>query len=124
MLKIADRTFFLGHVEDVPSFLRSIDIFALSSDTEQMPNSLLQAMATGRPIAAVDVGDVRYIVAPENRELVVPRDDQGALTAALAALVSDPRRREALGCLNQQRAREHYSLDGMVAAYGALLQAA
>jgi glycosyltransferase involved in cell wall biosynthesis len=124
MLKIADRTFFLGHVEDVPRFMRAIDIFALSSDTEQMPNSLLQAMAAGRPVAAVDVGDVRHIVAPENRELVVDRDKEGALTAALAALASDPQRRETLGRLNQQRAREQYSLDGMVAAYGALLQAA
>lgn len=123
MLKIADRTFFLGHIEDVPRFMRSIDIFALSSDTEQMPNSLLQAMAAGRPIAAVDVGDVRHIVAPENRELVVDRDKEGALTAALVALASDPRRRETLGRLNQRRAREQYSLDGMVAAYGALLRA-
>jgi glycosyltransferase involved in cell wall biosynthesis len=122
-LKIADRTFFLGHVEDVPAFMRSIDIFALSSDTEQMPNSLLQAMAAGRSVAAVDVGDVRHIVSPENRELVVPRDNEGALAAALAALVSDPQRQETLGRLNQQRVKAHYSFDSMVAAYGALLRA-
>jgi glycosyltransferase involved in cell wall biosynthesis len=122
-LKIADRTFFLGHVEDVPAFMRSIDIFALSSDTEQMPNSLLQAMAAGRSVAAVDVGDVRHIVSPENRELVVPRDNEGALAAALAALVSDPQRQETLGRLNQQRVKTHYSFDSMVAAYGALLRA-
>ena len=122
-LKIADCTFFLGHVEDVPAFMRSIDIFALSSDTEQMPNSLLQAMAAGRSVAAVDVGDVRHIVSPENRELVVPRDNEGALAAALAALVSDPQRRETLGRLNQQRVKAHYSFDNMVAAYGALLRA-
>jgi glycosyltransferase involved in cell wall biosynthesis len=123
-LNIADRTHFLGHIDDVPAFMRSIDIFALSSDTEQMPNSLLQAMAAGRPVAAVDVGDVREMVAPENRALVVPRDAAGALTAALAALAADPTRREALGRLNQQRVTAHYSLDSMVAAYGALLHAA
>lgn len=122
-LKIAERAHFLGHVDDIPAFMRSIDIFALSSDTEQMPNSLLQAMAAGRPVAAVDVGDVREIVAPENRPLVVARDEEGALTAAISALASDPSRREALGRLNQQRARTHYSFDGMVAAYGALFQA-
>lgn len=122
-LGIADRTVFLGHVEDVPAVLRGIDIFALSSDTEQMPNSLLQAMAAGRPVAAVDVGDVARIVAPENRSLVVPRDEQGALTAALTSLVGDAGRREALGRLNQERVERYYSLDAMVAAYGALLGA-
>lgn len=122
-LGIAERTYFLGHVDNVPTMLRGIDIFALSSDTEQMPNSLLQAMSAGRPVAAVDVGDVRGIVAPENQPLVVPRDDQGALVAALTALAGDAPRRETLGRLNQQRIRAHYSLDGMIAAYGALLGA-
>jgi glycosyltransferase involved in cell wall biosynthesis len=122
-LKIAERTHFLGHVDDVPAMLRGIDIFALSSDTEQMPNSLLQAMAAGRPVAAVDVGDVARIVDPENRPLVVPRDDQAALSAALAALIADAPRRARLGRANQRRIKAHYSLDGMIAAYGALLGA-
>jgi L-malate glycosyltransferase len=122
-LNISERTRFLGHVEDVPSILRSIDIFALSSDTEQMPNSLLQAMSAARPVAAVDVGDVRAIVALENRAFIVPRDDEQKLTAALAMLVADPLRREELGRSNRERIRAHYSLDGMVAAYDALFNA-
>ena len=123
-LGIAERTTFLGHVEDVPAVLRGIDIFALSSDTEQMPNSLLQAMAAGRPVAAVDVGDVAHIVAQENRPFVVPRDASGALAGALAALAADAPRRRDLGQLNQERVKAHYSLEGMIAAYGALLGAA
>jgi len=123
-LGIAERTRFLGHVEDVPAVLRGLDVFALSSDTEQMPNSLLQAMAAGRPVAAVDVGDVAHIVAAENRPLVVPRDEAGALTEALAALVADPARRANLGEANQTRVRAHYSLEGMIAAYSALFGAA
>ncbi|WP_340118822.1 glycosyltransferase [Pelagibius sp. 7325] len=119
-LGIAGRSRFLGHVEDVPAVLRALDIFALSSDTEQMPNSLLQAMAAGRPVAAVDVGDVARIVAGDNRALVVPRDAEGALTAALAALAGDADRRRALGAANRERAAAHYSLDGMIAAYAAL----
>ena len=122
-LGIAGRARFLGHVEDVPAALRAMDIFALSSDTEQMPNSLLQAMAAGRPVAAVDVGDVARIVATENRSLVVPRDEEGALTGALETLVSNPERRQTLGAANQARARDQYSLDGMIAAYAALLGA-
>lgn len=123
-LGTAEQTSFLGHVDDVPAVLRGIDVFALSSDTEQMPNSLLQAMAAGRPVAAVDVGDVARIVAPANRPLVVPRDEEGALTAALAVLVGDAARRREVGRLNQERIKMHYSLDGMIAAYGDLLGAA
>jgi glycosyltransferase involved in cell wall biosynthesis len=120
-LQIAHRTHFLGHVEDVPALLRSIDVFVLSSDTEQMPNSLLQAMAAARPVAGVDVGDVKMIVSPENRIFVVPREDEVALTSALSALIADPARREKLGRLNQEHIKAHYSLDGMVAAYRDLL---
>ena len=122
-LGIAERTVFLGHVENVPAVLRGLDIFALSSDTEQMPNSLLQAMAAARPVAAVDVGDVACIVAPENRALVVQRGEEAALAGALAALAGDARRRRRLGRLNQERAKAKYSLAAMVRAYGALLGA-
>lgn len=122
-LGIAARTAFLGHVEDVPAVLRGFDIFALSSDTEQMPNSLLQAMAAARPIAAVDVGDVACMVAPENQPLVVRRDDVTALAGALAILASDASRRRTLGRLNRKRAKAKYSLKAMVGAYGALLAA-
>lgn len=120
-LGIADCTYFLGHVEDVPAVLRGIDVFALSSDTEQMPNSLLQAMAAGRPVAAVDVGDVRAIVAEENRRFVVPRGDAAALAGALADLAGDATRRATLGRLNQERVKARYDLDDMVAAYSSLL---
>ncbi len=122
-LGIARRCHFRGHVEDVPSLLRQIDIFALSSDTEQMPNSLLQAMSAARPVAAVDVGDVREIVAEENRDLIVRRDDEESLTAALAKLAADPVLRGRMGHANQERIKAHYTLDGMVAAYGALFHA-
>jgi L-malate glycosyltransferase len=123
-LGIAERTRFLGHVDDVPAVLRGLDIFALSSDTEQMPNSLLQAMAAARPVAAVDVGDVARMVAQANRPLIVQRDDEQAFTRALAILAGDAVRRRALGRLNQERATTDYGLPAMVAAYGALLSAA
>ena len=119
-LHISDQTYFLGHVENVPSVLRAIDVFALSSNTEQMPNSLLQAMAAARPVAAVDVGDVCSIVSPQNRPFVVPCDDR-ALATALTALVCDANLRKALGQANQEHVRTHHSLEGMIAAYAALL---
>jgi len=80
-LGIADWVIFTGRVAP-ESVLGTFDIFALSSDTEQMPNALLEAMAASRAIAAVDVGDVKTIVCEENREFIVARDDEPAFAAA------------------------------------------
>ena len=80
-LGIGDRVIFVGQVTP-ETVLGAFDIFALSSDTEQMPNALLEAMAAGRAIAAVDVGDVKATVCDENRAFIVPRDDGPAFTAA------------------------------------------
>src|SRR3546814_13406713 len=82
-----------------------------------MPNSLLQAMAAARPVAAVDVGDLSRIVAPENRPLVVPRDRPGAMAEALAALAGAAPRRQVPGRLHQDRVKAAYSLQELIAAH-------
>ena len=120
-LGISDRVVFGGHVENVEDVLGSLDVFALSSDTEQMPNSLLQAMAAGLPVAAVDVGDVKHILAPENAPYVVARDG-GALPEALAQLLEDPRLRRRLGQTNQAHVRRHYNEQRMFEAYECLFE--
>ena len=80
-LGIADRVRFAGHVAAPAAEYARFDVFALPSDTEQMPLSVLEAMAAGLPVVSTDVGDVRAMVAEENAPLLVPKDD-----AALAAL--------------------------------------
>ncbi len=112
-----DRIFFAGHIEDVEEVLGHFDIFALSSDTEQMPNSLLQAMAAGLPVVATDMGDVARTLSPENRRFVVARDDEAAFGAALTVLLSDGGLRGYLGRCNRMHVRSHYGLDRMVQAY-------
>ena len=115
-LGIADRVIFTGQV--VPeAVLGTFDIFALSSDTEQMPNALLEAMAASRAIAAVNVGDVKKIVCDDNREFIVDRDDARAFAEALTRLLSDPERRRALGCANRRRVVKEFSQERMFSAY-------
>src|SRR5262245_22720695 len=60
---LQDRVIFLGAVSGAQQVLGLFDVFALSSDTEQMPYSVLEAMAAGLPIVATDVGDIRTMVA-------------------------------------------------------------
>ena len=115
-LGIADRVIFTGQTAP-ETVLGTFDIFALSSDTEQMPNAVLEAMAAGRAIAAVDVGDVRSMVCEDNREFIVARDDASAFASAITRLARDPQKRDALGAMNRQRIVTEYSQERMFSAY-------
>jgi glycosyltransferase involved in cell wall biosynthesis len=118
-LGIADRVVFAGHWPDPAALYRACDIFALSSDTEQMPFSILEAMASGLPVAATDVGDVGVMVAGENRPLVVPKA-AAPLAGALGALVADHALRARLGAANRAKAERDYDQETMFAAHAAL----
>jgi glycosyltransferase involved in cell wall biosynthesis len=114
---------FTGHLAGPHRAYGGFDIFALSSDTEQMPLSVLEAMAAGRPIAATDVGDVRTMLAADNRAYVTQRDD-AKLAAALLALLDAPALRDRLGAANRARAEQEYDQHSMFQAYAALFDGA
>ena len=122
-LGIAARVHFAGHSPAPAGYYRRFDLFALSSDTEQMPLSVIEAMAAGLPVAATDVGDLREMLAPENAPCVAARDP-AALAAALARLIADPAGRAAIGAANRARAMAEFDQERMIAAYGALFDAA
>jgi L-malate glycosyltransferase len=121
-LGIAERVVFTGRVFP-EAVLGTFDIFALSSDTEQMPNALLEAMAASRPVAAVDVGDVKSIVCEDNREFIVARDDGSSFAAAVTRLLRDPDKRTALGAKNRERVVSSYSQESMFAKYSEIFAA-
>jgi L-malate glycosyltransferase len=113
---IAERVIFTGRVAP-EAVLGAFDIFALSSDTEQMPNALLEAMAASRAVAAVDVGDVKSILCEDNRHFVAARDDEAAFAAALSRLLRDPAKRIELGRRNRERVVAAFSQARMFTAY-------
>ena len=118
-LGIAGDVEFPGHVTDTPSLFAGMDICALSSDTEQMPMAVLEAMAAGLPVAATDVGDVAGMLGADSAALVVPRED-AALAGALADLLADPALRARLGAANRRRAEAMFADRDMFAAWHAL----
>jgi glycosyltransferase involved in cell wall biosynthesis len=121
-LGIAERVIFTGQVAP-EQVLGTFDIFALSSDTEQMPNALLEAMAASRPVAAVNVGDVKSIVCEENRNFIVERDDGPAFAGAITKLLHDHEQRRALGRKNHERVVSEFSQERMFAAYSEIFGA-
>ncbi len=117
---IADRLVMPGFLADPLSYVGLFDIFALSSDSEQFPISLVEAMVAGLPAVAPDVGDVAAMVARENRPLITPAGDEGALAGALARLIADAELRRAVGQANRTTAMERYDETDMIARYRAL----
>ncbi len=120
-LGIAQDIQFAGHSLTPERFLAAFDIFVLSSDTEQMPLTLLEAMAAGLPIAATDVGDVRAMLAAANAPFVVPRNEE-ALARAMETVLADPARARTVGAANRDRAAAEFDQRAMFERYRALLQ--
>lgn len=119
-LGTADRLILTGAIDRPERLLGRFDVFALSSDTEQMPYSVLEAMAAGLPVVATDVGDVRRILSSENAPFVVPREEERSFTKSLLQLLRDGELRGRVGARNQSHARENYGLDLMMVRYESL----
>jgi glycosyltransferase involved in cell wall biosynthesis len=117
-LQIAGDVFFAGHSTRAENWLAAFDVFALSSDTEQMPLSLLEAMASGLPCVCTDVGDVRDMLAEANRDFVTPRNDAALAEALGRMLVAD---RAAIGLANRMKAEAAFDQERMFDAYAELL---
>ena len=118
-LGIADAVHFTGYCTTPQVMYRGFDVFALSSDTEQMPLSVLEAMASALPVAATDVGDVRDMLAEQNLPFVVQRDD-AALAHAIERLLRQPELRRAVGAANWAKAECAYDEAQMFRAHAAL----
>ena len=118
-LGIAPFVHFAGHSTEPERWMAAFDVFALSSDTEQMPLSVLEAMAANRPIVATDVGDVRDMLAAENLPYLVPRKAP-ALAVALNQMLADPHA-ATIGRANGAKAEAEYSEAVMFRAFRGLM---
>lgn len=109
-----------GFLPEPWRYLGLFDIFALSSDSEQFPISLVEAMAAGLPVVSTAVGDVMDMVAPDNRRFVAPVSDERAFAAALEELSRDVDVRRSLGAANRARAGRMFGEKAMLRAYADL----
>lgn len=103
-----------GFRTDVLSLLKAFDVFAMSSVTEGLGTSLLDAMAAARPIVATHAGGIPEVVLNEQTGLLVPIRDHERLAAAIVRLLKDSALRERLAQGGLNRVRAEFSVGRMV----------
>jgi glycosyltransferase involved in cell wall biosynthesis len=119
-LGVAGYVDFLGARDDVPEQLATSDVFAFPSLMEAFPNGVMEAMATGLPVVATDVGGIPELVHHERNGLLVPPGDPGALAAGIVRLLDDPAFADACGRAARETIAARYSFDRMVATFESL----
>ena len=116
-LGVADRVLLPGFLPDPARYIGAFDVFALSSDSEQFPISLVEAMAARVPVVATAVGDIPSMVSPDNQPLIVDVADEAAFAAALDTLAERPDLRRSIGLANREMAAAEYDEAAMIARY-------
>jgi glycosyltransferase involved in cell wall biosynthesis len=108
------HVFLAGFRPDVLSVHKAFDIFVMSSVTEGLGTSLLDAMACGKPIVATTAGGMPEVVVDGQTGLLVPPRDHEAMANAIIRLLTDVRARRAMGAAGEARVRERFSAERMV----------
>ncbi len=116
-LNLAGHVRFFGQRLDTAGFFRAADAFAMSSVSEGLPMSLLQAMSIGLPALVTDVGGMREVLQLSGGGLRTPVGNPVAMAGAMVRLATDAGLRKQFGDSAKQAYREHFTLEKMYAAY-------
>ena len=112
--RLEKHVFLAGFRPDILSVHKAFDIFVMSSITEGLGTSLLDAMACGKPVVATTAGGVPEVVGDGTTGLLVPPRDHDAMAAALVTLLQDDALRRRMGLAGEARVRERFSAERMV----------
>lgn len=112
--RLDDVVILVGRIENMHACYHKMDLLVQASDSEGMPNVVMEALAWGVPTVATDVGDTALLLDYGRCGLLVPPRDVGALCKAIASLVSDPVRRQRLADAGREHIRS-YDRSKMVA---------
>lgn len=119
--ELAGRVHLVGYRPDPHRFYRAMDVFAIPSDTEQMPLCLLEAMASGLPVVSTAVGDIPGVLPALQAAYLVRLEEESTTIAGLsrhlADLLRDPAARRRLGRANRARVEERFTFDRMRSAF-------
>jgi glycosyltransferase involved in cell wall biosynthesis len=105
-LGVSDRLTTPGLVtrDQVPEWLDAGDVFLNTTDVDNTPLSVLEALASGLCVVTTEVGGIPYLVRHETEALLVPRDDTASMAAAVRRILRDPALAARLSEQGRQRA--------------------
>jgi glycosyltransferase involved in cell wall biosynthesis len=112
-----DVVLVLGRRSDIPDLLNASDCLCLSSDSEALPLSVIEAMSLAKPIVSTGVGGIPDAVVDGQTGLLVPPRDPVAFADALLSLAADPPRTDAMGLAGYRRFEERFTVERMVDGY-------
>lgn len=121
-LGLADKAVFFGEQRDVGSYIAAFDLAVLTSETEGCSNSILEAMASGKPVVATDVGGNRELVDDGETGFLVPMEDDEGVARAAVTILKDPELARSMGERARARVISHFSVDVMVQRYQSLYE--
>lgn len=111
---IADSVIFTGWIKNLEEVYPDLDVVAITSINEGTPVSLIEAMASGKPVIATDVGGMRDVVIDGSNGLLVESGDVKGFSARLIELLRDAKKRAEMGCEGRRLTREKYSSERLV----------
>jgi glycosyltransferase involved in cell wall biosynthesis len=114
---VAHLAWLPGARNDIPDILRGLDCFVLPSRGEGISNTVLEAMASGLPVIATDVGGNPELVEPGKTGELVPPGDAELMAHKILSYAADPARARLSGRAGRARVERLFSLTSMVGAY-------
>ena len=114
---VADLAWLPGERSDIPEIMRGLDCFVLPSLAEGISNTILEAMASGLPVIATDVGGNADLVASGRTGSIIGAADPEAMAVEIVRLASQPDAAKYMGGAGRDLVERKFSMKAMVAAY-------
>lgn len=121
-LTLGDDILFLGERSDIPELMGIFDLFALSSDLEASNLAVLEAMASGLPVVATNVGGNPELVVDGETGILVQRGDDKKFASAVIRILQNPELKKQMGFSGRQRVIERFTFNRMMEEYIALYE--
>lgn len=119
-LELEDHVIFTGRQDNIETYLKAFDCFVLNSKTEGLSYAVLEAMSSGLPILATDVGGNTQIIEHQKSGILYAEGNQEQLSGAMADLLQTPEKIEAMGGAAREKIVKSYALTTMTKQYDTL----
>lgn len=113
-LDLSDRVRFLGHSQDIFTLMNDARLLVHTADSEGCPNVIMEAMACGRPVVAMDAGDIPFLVDDGKTGFVISQGDHASLIYRIIELLENHSLCIQMGAAAREKAAREFGLEQLV----------